>query len=493
MRSHVQSCKDSGSKDDGCKDDRRRSLRVPLALALVLTLAAIVSTVALDEARSQPGFPAKPIHIFIPYGPGGVADLTMRLLAQKLTERTKQQVVIENRPGAGGLLSAKEVLKAPPDGYTLDVIGNGQAIAMSLFKTRPYNVLTEFTFVSITARFEMLLAVKADSPLKTLQDVVAAARKNPGKLNFGAINPGSTQNLSAHLLKQVSGVDVTIVPYKTTPDLVTSVLRGDVDVGFDFYAGLQAVISDNQGQNHRDLRRGAQSAAARCPHRKRKRFSRIHRDQLEWSGLGGRHAGANACDPQPARQCRARRSRPPGHGVHARHGRSRQYARGDARPHGGGCQEVGGGDREGRDRETMTQQPRLKIAIASYGHTKDIKNGAVAIAGVEPDFVEVVPIIGAFRRMVRDVEFDVCEMAPTTYMIARALGAPFIALPIFLMRRFHHGGFVVRPDSGIKVPKDLEGKKVGRTRLFRHHRRVDARHLHQRVRARFLKGDLGGR
>ena len=106
-------------------------------------------------------------------------------------------------------------------------------------------------------------------------------------------------------------------------------------------------------------------------------------------------------------------------------------------------------------------QPRLKIAIATYGHTKDIKSGALAIAGVEPDFVEVVPIIGAFRRMVRDVEFDVCEMAPTTYMIARALGAPFIALPIFVMRRFHHGGFVVRPDSGIKQPKDLEGRKVG--------------------------------
>ena len=106
-------------------------------------------------------------------------------------------------------------------------------------------------------------------------------------------------------------------------------------------------------------------------------------------------------------------------------------------------------------------QPRLKIAIASYGHTKDVKSGAVAIAGVEREFVEVVPIIGAFRRMVRDVEFDVCEMAPTTYMIARARGAPYIALPIFVMRRFHHGGFVVRPDAGIKVPKDLEGKKVG--------------------------------
>jgi 4,5-dihydroxyphthalate decarboxylase len=109
----------------------------------------------------------------------------------------------------------------------------------------------------------------------------------------------------------------------------------------------------------------------------------------------------------------------------------------------------------------MAGQPQLKIAIAGYGHTRALKRGDVGIEGVDPAFVEVVPIIGAFRRMVRDVEFDVCEMAPTTYMIARALGAPFIALPIFLMRRFHHGGFVVRPDSGIKVPKDLEGKKVG--------------------------------
>src|SRR5580658_6973943 len=109
----------------------------------------------------------------------------------------------------------------------------------------------------------------------------------------------------------------------------------------------------------------------------------------------------------------------------------------------------------------MADQPQLKIAIGTYGHTRALKRGDVRIDGVDPAFVEVVPIIGAFRRMVRDVEFDICEMAPTTYMIARALGAPFIALPVFLMRRFHHGGFVVRPGSGIKEPKDLEGKKVG--------------------------------
>jgi len=217
------------SHNAGSRDSRLRFVRLPL----VFSLAAIVSAVAQDCARSEPGFPAKPIRISVPYGAGGVGDLTVRLLGQKLTERTRQQVVIENRPGAGGLLSAKAVLEAPPDGYTLGLIGNGQAISMSLFKSRPYSVLTDFTFVSISARFDMLLAVNADSPIKTLQDVVTAARRNPGKLNFGAVNPGSTQNLSAHLLKQVSELDVSIIPYKTTPDLITAILRGDVDVAID--------------------------------------------------------------------------------------------------------------------------------------------------------------------------------------------------------------------------------------------------------------------
>jgi 4,5-dihydroxyphthalate decarboxylase len=103
----------------------------------------------------------------------------------------------------------------------------------------------------------------------------------------------------------------------------------------------------------------------------------------------------------------------------------------------------------------------LKIAVAAAGHTAAVKDGTIPIEGVEADFVEVNPIIAAFRRMVRDVEFDVCELAPTTYLIARARGAPYIALPIFVMRRFHHGGFVVRPDAAIRVPKDLEGKRVG--------------------------------
>lgn len=103
----------------------------------------------------------------------------------------------------------------------------------------------------------------------------------------------------------------------------------------------------------------------------------------------------------------------------------------------------------------------LKIAIATYGHTIALKQGKVPIQGVAPEFVEIKPIVAAYRRMVRDLEFDVCEIAAGTYMIAREAGVPFTALPIFTYRRFHHGGFVYRDDAGIRTPKDLEGKSVG--------------------------------
>ncbi len=109
----------------------------------------------------------------------------------------------------------------------------------------------------------------------------------------------------------------------------------------------------------------------------------------------------------------------------------------------------------------MAEKVHLKIAIADHPHTLAIKSGAIPIEGVDAEFVTVKPQIGAFRRMVRDIEFDVCEIAPTTYIIARAYGKPFVALPIFVVRRFHHSGMLVRPDAGIKTPKELEGKRVG--------------------------------
>jgi tripartite-type tricarboxylate transporter receptor subunit TctC len=214
--------------------------RRPLIAAIAWT--AVFLAGALPAQAQSASYPQKPVRIIVPYGPGGAGDLTMRLLADKLGEQVKQSFVVENRPGAGGIAAMEAVLHSPADGYTLGEMGNGQTISMSLFKSLPYDVLKDFAQVSIAANFEMLLAVPDSSPYKSLKDVVDAANKNPGKLNLGAINPGSTQNLSAYLLQQVTGANFTIVPYRTTPDLMTALLRGDVDVGFDFYAGFESEI-----------------------------------------------------------------------------------------------------------------------------------------------------------------------------------------------------------------------------------------------------------
>jgi tripartite-type tricarboxylate transporter receptor subunit TctC len=215
--------------------------RRSVTLAMV-GLAAKLATIVPAGAQTAGNFPEKPVRVFVPYGPGGVGDLTMRLLADKVSQDLKQQLVIENRPGAGGIVNMTAVLRAPADGYTLGEMGNGQAIGMSLFKRFPYNVLTDFAPISVTASFEILLGVPDSSPYKSLNELVDSARKNPGKINLGSINPGSTQNLSAHLFQQVTGAEYTIVPYRTTPDLVTALLRGDIDLGFDFYAGLEGEL-----------------------------------------------------------------------------------------------------------------------------------------------------------------------------------------------------------------------------------------------------------
>jgi tripartite-type tricarboxylate transporter receptor subunit TctC len=187
------------------------------------------------------------VTIYVPYGPGGLGDVTLRLYSQKLAPRLGQQLVLENRPGAGGGVAAKAALANPRDGYSLFFCGSGMAISMSLFKTKPFDILNDFTQIStISSLDELLFATVANSPFNSVQDVVAMAHKDPGKLTFGSINPGSTQNLTAHLFKQRTGIDVVIVPYKAVPDLITALIRGDVDVGVDYFAGFQPVAGDTR-------------------------------------------------------------------------------------------------------------------------------------------------------------------------------------------------------------------------------------------------------
>ncbi len=214
------------------------------AWSAAAAICAFVASMGLSQAQTN--YPEKPVRIIVPYGAGGVADVTTRLIAQRLGERMGQSFIIENRPGAGGIVGAKAVLASPPDGYTLFLAGNGSAISESLFKSLPFNVVRDFSPVSALAEFEMLLATKADSPLDTVAKVVAHAKANPGKLNFGTIATGSTQNLSAELFKMATGVQAAIVIYKTTPELVTAILRGDVDLGFDYFAAFGSTIANKQ-------------------------------------------------------------------------------------------------------------------------------------------------------------------------------------------------------------------------------------------------------
>ena len=223
---------------------RARQRGLHACLSALVAFCALAG--GLGYSYGQAKYPERPVRIVVPYGPGGVADVTMRLVAQKLSEAMGQAFVIENRPGAGGIVGAKAVLTSPPDGYTLFLAGNGSAISETLFKALPFNVLRDFSPVSPLAEFEMLLATKASSPLDTVAKLVSHAKANPGRLNFGTIATGSTQNLSAELFKMITGVDAPIVIYKTTPELVTAILRGDVDVGFDYYAAFGSPISNKQ-------------------------------------------------------------------------------------------------------------------------------------------------------------------------------------------------------------------------------------------------------
>jgi tripartite-type tricarboxylate transporter receptor subunit TctC len=183
----------------------------------------------------------------MPYGPGGLGDVTLRMYAQKFAPRLGQQFVIDSRPGAGGAIAAKAALAQPADGYTLFFCGSGMAISMSLFKTKPFDILHDFTLISTISKLdELLLATGATSRFNSIKEVVDAAKKEPGKITLGSINPGSTQNLTAHLFKQKTGVEATVVPYRATPELISALIRGDVDVGIDYHAGFQPVEGDTR-------------------------------------------------------------------------------------------------------------------------------------------------------------------------------------------------------------------------------------------------------
>jgi tripartite-type tricarboxylate transporter receptor subunit TctC len=221
-------------------------------------VVALVAALAAMQAKAET-YPDHPVRIVLPFGPGGVADVSSRIIADKLGERLGQRFVIENMPGAGGIIAAKAVLAAPPDGYTLGLVTNGTAITAALFNRLPYDPTADFEMISTLGRFDLVFAVDAASPYKTLADFVTAAKASPGKLNIGTVNVGGTQNLGAELLKSAAGIDVQIVPFRNSPDIVVGLLRNDVQMMVDFPAAVKGQVDD------RKLRLLATSGPKRSP------------------------------------------------------------------------------------------------------------------------------------------------------------------------------------------------------------------------------------
>jgi tripartite-type tricarboxylate transporter receptor subunit TctC len=188
---------------------------------------------------AQAKFPDRPVRLVLPFGAGGVADVTARIVADRLSDVLGQRFVVENMPGAGGIQAARAVLSAPPDGHTIGLVTNGTAISVATFNALPFDPVKDFEMVSTLGTFDLVFAVNDASPFKSVAEFIDAAKAAPGKLDIGTVSAGSTQNLGAELFKSMAGIDVQIVPYKSSPDIVVALLRNDVQVMVDFPPAIQ--------------------------------------------------------------------------------------------------------------------------------------------------------------------------------------------------------------------------------------------------------------
>jgi tripartite-type tricarboxylate transporter receptor subunit TctC len=202
-----------------------------------------LSALPVTWAQAQSAFPSKALRIVVPFGAGGVADLTVRAVAQKLSDNLGQPVIVDNRPGAGGIVAGELVAKAAPDGHTLLLMSNGTAVSAGLFKSLPYNTRTDFAPVSLLGLFDIAIVVPDSSPYKTLAELVSYGRANPGKLNIGTINIGSTQHLAAELFRTQANLISQIIPYNGTPAVINALRGGQVDVVVEILGPLKPQIN----------------------------------------------------------------------------------------------------------------------------------------------------------------------------------------------------------------------------------------------------------
>ena len=204
------------------------------------------SLIVAATAASAQTYPTRPVRAILPFAAGGLADITTRIVAEKLGDKLGQRIIVDNQPGAGGIAAARSVLAAPPDGYTLAVVTNGSAISVPLFKTLPFDPVADFVPISAMGTFDLALAANAASPYHSLGDFLKDAKANPGKLNVGTISVGSTQNLGAELLRSMSGADFALVTYRTAPEALVALLRNDIQLIVEYYATVKPGLDDHK-------------------------------------------------------------------------------------------------------------------------------------------------------------------------------------------------------------------------------------------------------
>lgn len=217
-------------------------MRRQFFLASAVACAAIMAPASL---WAQAAFPSKPIRLVVPNAPGGAADLTARTVGEKMAKGLGQPVLIDNRPGAGGVVAGQAVANAAPDGYTMLLISSGTAVSEALFKSLPFDASKDFTPVAPLASFDLVIVGSPTGEFKTLAEMVAWAKANPGKLNIGTPAIGTTQNLAAELFKTAAGIDAQVVPFKGTPDVITAIRGGQIQAGLDI---LSPLLSQIQGK-----------------------------------------------------------------------------------------------------------------------------------------------------------------------------------------------------------------------------------------------------
>src|ERR1700674_2298795 len=196
-------------------------------------IAAAVAMVAAGGMASAQPFPSKPVRIFVPYAAGGGVDILARTLGDVVSRQWGQPVVVENRPGAGGVVASQTLVTSPPDGYTLIVVASGHATNPFLYPKIPYDTFNDFAPISLLASSPNILLVRADSPFKTLADMIAQARSKPGSLSFAHAGNGTSTHLAGELLKNLAQIDINAIPYKGGAPAINDLLGGQIPMSFN--------------------------------------------------------------------------------------------------------------------------------------------------------------------------------------------------------------------------------------------------------------------